>query len=327
MAAFERCYKPNFSLPLLPRFQLIVCPYMKYRPKHIVEYVALRSFAFLFEVLPKRVALRLGEGLAAIAFYVCRFRRSIAEDRIRSVFGDRYSAKEVSRIAWRSWRNVGLNAVEMIRARRMTRDAVLGYYDSGDLHNKFNDELKKGRGLVIAVPHTGNWEFSALVGYYAGIPVFSFAATQRNPLVNHYMNALRKGPGIPTIQRDSGSLRDVIRRLRENQALAILPDVRMRTPGLQIPFLGGTANIGPGMASFARQTGSPLVLCVPRRKKLCDLSVELRTTIYPDASLPKSEDIERMTREILGHVDAIIREEPEQWFWFNKRWILDPLDA
>jgi lauroyl/myristoyl acyltransferase len=59
----------------------------------------------------------------------------------------------------------------------------------------------------------------------------------------------------------------------------------------------------------------------------CDLSVELRTTIYPDASLPKSEDIERMTREILGHVDAIIREEPEQWFWFNKRWILDPLDA
>ena len=208
----------QLSLAAFTPFQWIVSPIMKYRPKHIVEYVALRTFAFLFEVLPKRGALRLGEGLAAIAFYGFRFRRSIAEDRIRSVFGDRYSAKEVSRIAWRSWRNVGLNAVEMIRARRMTRDAISNYYDSGDLHDKFNDELKKGKGLVIAVPHTGNWEFSALVGYYAGIPVFSFAATQRNPLVNHYLNTLREGPGIPTIQRDSGTLREVIRRLRKNQA-------------------------------------------------------------------------------------------------------------
>jgi hypothetical protein len=49
--------------------------------------------------------------------------------------------------------------------------------------------------------------------------------------------------------------------------------------------------------------------------------------ILPDPSLPKADDVARMTRQVLAFIETRIREVPEQWFWFNRRWILDPLDA
>ena len=32
-----------------------------------------------------------------------------------------------------------------------------------------------------------------------------------------------------------------------------------------------------------------------------------------------------MTAGVLKIMDQAIREHPEQWFWFNKRWVLDPI--
>jgi lauroyl/myristoyl acyltransferase len=47
--------------------------------------------------------------------------------------------------------------------------------------------------------------------------------------------------------------------------------------------------------------------------------------VYPDPSRPKEEDWLRMTREVMAHFDRAVREAPDQYFWFNKRWVLDPL--
>jgi lauroyl/myristoyl acyltransferase len=33
----------------------------------------------------------------------------------------------------------------------------------------------------------------------------------------------------------------------------------------------------------------------------------------------------RMTKAVMKTIDAAIRRNPEQWFWYNGRWILDPV--
>ena len=43
-----------------------------------------------------------------------------------------------------------------------------------------------------------------------------------------------------------------------------------------------------------------------------------------DPEVGKAEDCVRMTQEVFDVAEKAIRETPEQWFWFNKRWILDP---
>ena len=44
-----------------------------------------------------------------------------------------------------------------------------------------------------------------------------------------------------------------------------------------------------------------------------------------DKNLSKEDDILRMTSLVMKHVEDAIRQDPGQWFWFNKRWILDPV--
>jgi hypothetical protein len=34
-----------------------------------------------------------------------------------------------------------------------------------------------------------------------------------------------------------------------------------------------------------------------------------------------------MTQEVFTLIEREILDRPEQWFWYNKRWILDPLET
>lgn len=50
---------------------------------------------------------------------------------------------------------------------------------------------------------------------------------------------------------------------------------------------------------------------------------EPRAIILTAAVTREAEEL-RLTREVIAHFDAAIRETPGQWFWYNKRWVLDP---
>ena len=93
---------------------------MRYRFRHVCEYAALRAVAASVAVLPHRMSLFLAWLLAGIAFHGVRWRRTEAERRIREVFGDRFSDREVRGIAWRSLRNVFFNAIELIKGASLS---------------------------------------------------------------------------------------------------------------------------------------------------------------------------------------------------------------
>lgn len=300
---------------------------MRYRPKHLLEYAALRGVAGLLNALPYRAALLVAWGIAAIGFVCARPLVREATRRIRLVLGPAVSPARARRIAWISWRNTAFSGVEMLRVRRLTPAWLARVADSQDALRILTAHVRTGRGAILALPHMGNWEMAAVISHQHGIPIFSIAATQRNPLVNDYLNALRRAPGIDTLARGAGTMKQVIRRLRSGGVLAILPDVRVRQEGVRVPFLGDEANVGPGMALFARHADCPIFPCHVTRVGWARQIHYVAPPILPDPSLAKADDVARMTRQVLAFIEARIREVPEQWFWFNRRWILDPIDA
>lgn len=298
----------------------------RYRTSHILEYGLLRAVAALLNALPYRAALFVAWLLALLSHRVFGFRRAEALRRIRLVLGDTVSPRDARRIAWHSWRNIVFSAVELLRERRMTRPWILSVTRLGDSMEVLARHAATGKGAIIAVPHMGNWEMAAVACHLHGIPIFSIAAPQKNPLTDAYINRLRRAPGIETFARGSGLMKQVIRRLRGGGFLAILPDVRVRTEGLSIPFLGGTANLGAGMARFARHCGIPVFPAFCMRLGWGRHDVRLLPPVHPDPSAPAEDDIARMTREVMTALESAIRAHPDQWFWYNKRWVLDPVD-
>ncbi len=294
--------------------------------KHRIEYVALRALSGLFCVLPYRVALAVGAGLAWIAFYILRFRVEEAMRRIQLVLGPECSGRQARRIAWISLRNLFFNGVEILRFPVMHRKWVETYVDIQCWG--FIRERSAGQtGAILAVPHMGNWDLAGVGVSLLGVPIFFMARRQKNPLTDAYLNRLRGVTGVETVLTDdSGALRKAVRNLKVGKVWALLPDVRARETGIEVGFLGGMAALATGMDAFARRAHVPIVPACAYRYGWTKHRWVTFDPVLPDHSVDKETDQRRIMEEVMTRFDAQIRSHPEQYFWYNKRWILDPLD-
>lgn len=300
---------------------------MAHRPKHVVEYVCLRAAVVLLCLLPYRAALGVGWLLARLSGGLLRSKVREARRRIRLVFGEDLAPEAVSRIAWISWRNMVFNLVEGMRLSRFTREWILSHHDSGSAFAGLLESLREDGGGIIAVPHMGNWELAGLACQLRGAPVIAIVGKQRNPLVNAWMQRTRESFGMLTLERGSDLMRPIVREIRAGRCLAMVPDSRMPYADIEVPFLGGTANLGSGTARFARMTGSTIVPVLPLRVGWGRHRTELLEPVPPVRTDDKKRDLRTMTEAVVRQLEAGIRRYPEQWFWYNSRWVLDPVEG
>ena len=273
--------------------------------------------------LPGGIGGRVGDCLDRFSCFP--FRRAEMLRRIQEVFGENMPKRKAKRIAWLSMRNMAFNMVEMMRAPTIDLAWVDRHIPEFKKHIPAVKALiEQYGGAVITVPHMGNWDLAGWACHRYGIRMFSIAGKQKNQLVNDWINRQRES-GMTILERGGGTLKQIIKLLRNGNVLAILPDVRVYTPDLNLPFLGHTANFGRGMAMFAITAKVPIIPAILRREGWTRHGFDLLPPILPDASLDKESDARRITALVLAQVDAAIRQSPDQWFWYNKRWILTPV--
>ena len=306
-------------------------PSGKIRFRYRVEYGLLASVALGARILPYRLLLVQAALTARFLFHVVRFRRRETLRRICLVFPG-IPPREARRIAYISLRNLAFNLVEMLRIRRFSVDDFRRLIPNLDETVARVRELRDRNGtdhpsgVILALPHMGNWDLAGSACHLSGVPVFSVAGRQRNPLVNDLLHRLRSGHGMAIVERGSRTLGHIVSRLRAGEAFAILPDSRNRLPDLDLPFLGGRANLARGMATFARATNSPILPLHMVRHGWTRFEFIPSDPVFPDPTLDKAADIRRMTEIVVARADAAIRSHPDQWFWYNKRWVLDPVE-
>ncbi len=298
---------------------------MRHSPKHLAESLLLIMAGGLIRILPLRAALALGWLAATLSHHLGGFRRQKALDRLQEVYGDRFSEKERRRIAWISWRNLCFNAVEGIRFSKLTVDEVKKQ-PLADVFPPLRETLKNQKqGFIFATIHMGNWDLGGITADLMGIPIFSIARRQKNPLTDAYLNKARNAFNMEVILNDSKALKGIIRRIKAGKVLAILPDVRNKTEALKINFLNGEANLGAGTAMFARQCNCPIYPIITRRRGWTKHEAIIFDPILPDPSIDKAEDWQRMIQQLMDLFTEEIAKTPEQYFWYNKRWVLDPI--
>jgi KDO2-lipid IV(A) lauroyltransferase len=297
---------------------------MKHRPKHIFEYVLLRGLIGIVNILPLRVAMTLGWLIGHFFFHVLRFRTIEAQRRLEEVYGNRFTPKQRKRIAWLSLRNICFNAVEAARFHKLTPKQMsrMPLYQAIE---KVHNDYRKNGSLIVATAHMGNWDLAGVASKLDGMPIFSIARRQKNPLTDELLNKMRNATGMEVVLNDSRVLQNVVRKLKNGGVLAILPDVRSRTTALSIDFLGGQANLGAGTALFAQMAKCPIIPVFITRRGWMQHDCTVFEPIIPNPLKDKTEDRKRIMQELISIFDREITAHPEQYFWFNKRWVLDPI--
>lgn len=181
--------------------------------------------------------------------------------------------------------------------------------------------LARQRGVILLVPHLGNWE---MIGLYCSrhYPMTSLYRTQRSPWFDDFILRGRQRFGAELVTTTPRGVRAAVRALKQQRILGILPDQNPGAgAGVFVPFFGILTNTPVLPARLAHQHQTP-VLCawaerLPRARGFVIHFEALNNAIA-------GPDPERATALMNRELERIIRHKPEQYWWSHPRFRYRP---
>ena len=219
---------------------------------------------------------------------------------------------EKNRIAARVANNVGRTLIEIYSG-----DAFLARVKDAHQYGPGVAALKeaqqKGRPIVLLTAHLGNYD--AVRGSLAqtGQQIAALYKPMRNAAFNdHYIKAVKHiaSPAYPTTGRGIASL---ISHLKNGGSIGIVGDIGATGAPL-LSFFGKPAHTPVSAAEWAVKYDALLVPIYGLRQP-----DGLTFKIFVDEPIPNG-DPEVMMQTYNDSVEAITRENMDQWFWIHKRW-------
>jgi len=173
----------------------------------------------------------------------------------------------------------------------------------------------KGKGVLVATAHLGNWELSAFAHALMTEPMHVMVRPLDNPLIDRLVEHRRLLSGNRLLLKKEVAL-SVVRALKQNEAVGILIDQNAAPEeGVFIDFFAKKACAGSAFAKLAARTGAPVIpgFAVweePEKKYVLRFFPELKMT----------GDTQSDTQTIHAEFEQIIRRYPDQWMWIHRRW-------
>ena len=122
------------------------------------------------------------------------------------------------------------------------------------------DPMREGRGVVIALPHSGNWDHAGAYFCSLGIPLVTVAERLKPEALFQRFLRYRQAMGFEVLSIDSRSFATLIKRAREKRLIALVADRDLSASGVDVNFFGFPARMPAGPALLAIKTGIPLVV-------------------------------------------------------------------
>ena len=286
-----------------------------------MEYALARTLERAVSTLPEGAADAFGRRLGT-AVHRLGIRRATVEQNLRLAFPERTEAwrQDVCR---RAYQHLGREAAAMLRLATLDKQAVIDRTVTRGW-DEMEGALAEGKGCILATGHYGNWEIAAAAVAARGVPISAIVRRQGNLLVDQRLDETRRRLGVETVaQREAP--RAVPRALRRNGVVGIVGDQDARRAGVYVPFFGVPASTHRGPALFAIRFGAPVFACVARRLPGAGVRYEVSGTRVPVQRTGDLEaDVAALTAELAARLEASIREAPEQYFWFHRRWKSKP---
>lgn len=179
--------------------------------------------------------------------------------------------------------------------------------------------FSRGRGVLFATAHLGNWELSAFAWALLDKPMNVVVRPLDNPLIDRLVERRRAVSGNRPIGK-RGFARSILHALAANEAVGILIDQNTSADsGVFVDFFGMPACASTGFAKFARHSGAA---AIPGFALWSDEERRYVLRFYP--AVPMTGDTAHDTQALQACLEEAIRAWPDQWLWVHRRWKTRP---
>ncbi len=271
-------------------------------------------------ILPKRWLYAAGRRLGALFVYPAIREKVVVN--LTYVYGERMTTRRANAIALKVAANVIWFILDCyylwMFSWTFKIDNIVVATENRDI---VDNELRPGKGLIVASAHYGCFEIMPVYFLKKGITTVGgvIARSFPSPLFTWLNRKLRMRAGIPSFY---DQVKDVFRTLRSNGVIGVLPDLcAKRRLGIPATCYGKPTLTFDIHVRIASQMRCPIIpaFLVRRPRKPWQYSL----TFYPAITVPRKADRETISQKVQEINDALeyhIMRFPSGWFWFHNKW-------
>jgi phosphatidylinositol dimannoside acyltransferase len=288
-------------------------------PGHFA-HLLLRSAEWWGMHAPRRLGLRGADLYFRLYLARAPRQREVVAANLSRVLGHppgsplvQSATRECFRLYARYW-------YETFALRTMSMDEVNRRHEV-DGREHIDDALAKGRGIVMALPHMGNWDAAGHWLCVNGYRMTAVAEELKPRSVFELFLRHRRALGMGILPLTGGRQvgESLVRLLSQNEIITLVSDRDLSGRGVDVEMFGATRKLPAGPAYLSLMTGAPLVVCA-----VFTTAEGWHTVIGPPVEIERTgsnrADVTTMTRVMAAGFERYISAAPADWHMFQPAW-------
>jgi KDO2-lipid IV(A) lauroyltransferase len=300
------------------------------RWRAMTKYLAYRGMAAGMGHMPEPLADGIARGVArlmaergtpALAMNERHMRRVLASECVDGVEPDPVLVRRWSK---RSFDSYGRYWADGARLPYESEAGVRARWHLQEGREHLRAAMDRGRGIVMALPHVGSWEWGGYWLALEGMPMTAIVERLEPEELFEWFIGQRTAMGLTAVPLGDGSSSALLRALKANHVAGLVSDRDLVGNGVEVEFFGEKTTLPAGAATLALRTGAPLLPVVVYSGPGNWHTGIVHPPLDTSRQGRMREDIARVTQDLATTFEHDIRAQPEQWHLYQPNWPSDP---
>jgi KDO2-lipid IV(A) lauroyltransferase len=271
----------------------------------IVRWLPERSAYRLFEYFADRASTKKGKNFQRLESNLRRVAPELSDDDLRNL------AKAGMRSYLRYW-------CDTFRSPDWDTQRIQSTVTVNDVELLL-EPIRSKRGVVVALPHAGNWDHAGSFFCSRGIPLVTVVERLKPVRLFEKFLEYRQAIGMEALPLDGRVMGTLASRLREGKLVALVADRDLSRSGIDVDFFDGTARMPAGPALLAIRTGADLITAyvsyTPNGIHIDFRKIEIAS------GETESEQVAKTVQLCADNFAAGIRQHPADWHMLQRIWV------
>lgn len=287
-----------------------------------------KSGASVARLLPKQLAACVPTLAAALLPSILPAKRKMVTRHMRRVMGAQVSEQKIKKSVGQAFGSYARYWIESFRLPKETGAKLEAGIDVPD-YRHVREGLEKGKGVILALPHLGGWEWAGFwMATVKKVPISVVVEPLEPQKLFDWFVKFRSELGMNVIPLGPSAGALVAAALKRNEIVCLLSDRDISGGGIKVEFLGEETTLPGGPALLSIRTGAAVlptaVYFQPNGKHLGIVRPPLDTSRLGKVSA----DVSRITADLAQELGHLISRAPDQWHLMQPNWPTDhqPVD-
>lgn len=287
------------------------------------SYAAYRAGGAVATRLPASLAAHLATGAGRVLWTAMRGRRAMVARHMQRVQGPGFTGRPLRQAVRAVFDSYARYWLEAFRLPVETPATIMGRI-RGEGIEHLEAAHAAGRGVVLAAPHLGGWDFGGAWLALLGFKPLAVAEVLEPPELFEWFSSWRRAIGIEIVAADADAGTAVLEGIRRGRTVGLVADRDILGSGVEVDFFGERTTLPAGPAVLALRTGAPLIPAAVYFEGRHGHVGVLRPPLDVTRQGRFRADVQRITQALAGELEGLIRRAPEQWHLMQPNWPSDP---